>query len=385
MLGHLFQTQGWFEPVRTLVKIKQKTVVHSPADKLLDCLLGILCGIEALCQINTELAVDPAVNTAFGRPKCADQSNIQATLSAATFENVAQLRAANAQIFQKFAQAYHHDYAKTELILDLDLTGLPCSSHYEGAMPGYFAACKKGTRGRQLCRVSASQYNEIVYEELFPGNTGSVQFKVFKQVLEGALRVLGAEKVAKNRLILRLDGGYGTREIVNYLLAEGYQLSVKLHSGTRAKKLVKDLKEEQWHPEVGSERAWALVAEDGFYAQAEAKELRQIAVRCPQKERSRARAKTNRGNKPTPDQEEGATKTATSARYAYSVLLVYRAGLCAGLPTQALLAEQLAFYDDRACIESASFRGISRAWRWRNRVIRLGRTRDSNFTFAISP
>lgn len=342
LLGKRFQSENWFEPVERLVTIQQKTIKHTPTQKLKDCLLGILCGIESVCQINTELAVDPAVSRAFGRTSCADQSVIQQTLSASTFENVGQLRQALGELFQNFSQAYRHDNERESLILDLDMTGLACSAHYEGAEGGYFAGCKRGTKGRQLCRVSAAQYNEIVYEQLFPGNTGSVQFGVFKQVLEATLAVLGGAKVDKRGLILRLDGGYGTREIVNYLLAEGYQFVVKLHSGLRAKKLGKAVSEEAWQIESEGKRAWVKLSEDGFYTQPSAGSLIQIGVRCPQQPGAKSKPKALPDGVPT---------------FAYSVLLVHRpASLESSTPTQ-FLAQQLDFYDDRACIESASFRG----------------------------
>jgi hypothetical protein len=342
LLGPQFQAEKWFEPVERLVQIKQKTLKHTPTQKLLDCLLGILCGIESVCQINTELAVDPAVSRAFGRASGADQSVIQQTLSASTSHNVAQLRQALGEIFQNFSQSYRHAYEQESLILDLDMTGLPCSSHYEGAEGGYFAGCKRGTKGRQLCRVSTAQYNEIVYEQLFPGNTGSVQFGVFKQVLEAALAVLGGAKVDKSRLILRLDGGYGTREIVNYLLAEGYQFVVKLHSGLRAKKLGKTVSEEAWQSESEGNRAWTALGEDGFYTQPTSNPLIQVGVRCPEQPGAKSKAKPLPAGAPT---------------FAYSVLLVHRLVPPEITEHAQFLGQQLAFYDDRACIESASFRG----------------------------
>ena len=115
---------------------------------LLDC--------DVVYQINTKLAQEVAVLHSFGREHSADQSSVQRTLSSCNSENVVQFQQALAEIFAANSRTRHHNFAKRPLILDIDLTGLPCSKHYEGSCKGYFADCKPGTTGRQLYRISAS-------------------------------------------------------------------------------------------------------------------------------------------------------------------------------------------------------------------------------------
>ena len=43
LLGEKCRQEGLLEPLHQLVKIKQKTVRHSPTQKLQDCLLAVLC------------------------------------------------------------------------------------------------------------------------------------------------------------------------------------------------------------------------------------------------------------------------------------------------------------------------------------------------------
>jgi hypothetical protein len=64
----------------TKLRIDQKTVQHSPLEKLEDALIAILAGAHGLSEINTRLRSDPALQRAFGRRACADQSVVQATL-----------------------------------------------------------------------------------------------------------------------------------------------------------------------------------------------------------------------------------------------------------------------------------------------------------------
>jgi hypothetical protein len=50
-----------FGPIRTLVQIGQKTVKHTPADKLYDAWISLLAGAHGLVEINTRLRTDPGL------------------------------------------------------------------------------------------------------------------------------------------------------------------------------------------------------------------------------------------------------------------------------------------------------------------------------------
>jgi hypothetical protein len=63
-----------FGPIRTSVQIAQKTVKHTPSDKLYDAFISILAGAHGLVEINTCLRSDQALQRAFGRTSCAEQS-----------------------------------------------------------------------------------------------------------------------------------------------------------------------------------------------------------------------------------------------------------------------------------------------------------------------
>ena len=246
LIGHKCQQDNLLAPMHQELKIQQKTVTHSPPDKLQDCLLAIMQGAEAVSQVNTCLKTDPGLSLAFGRQHCADQSTIQQTLSACDATNVAQMQTALRLIFQARSGASRHNYGQGPLILDIDLTGLPGGRHLEGAVKGYFAGCKPGTTGRQLYRVSATQYDELVYQQVCPGNIGSAQLGVFKEVMSASWEVLKLSAGDKSRVLIRLDSGYGTTEIINYLLSEGYQFVTKMFATSRAKKLDRAVAEAEW-------------------------------------------------------------------------------------------------------------------------------------------
>src|SRR6266446_4802297 len=90
-LGEYLRRRCFFAPLRDQVKVPQKTIRHRPIDKVLDALVGILCGAKTIAQSNVTIRTDPAVQRAFGRTGCAEQSTMARTLRACTADSVAQL------------------------------------------------------------------------------------------------------------------------------------------------------------------------------------------------------------------------------------------------------------------------------------------------------
>jgi hypothetical protein len=220
-----------FDTIREHVHIKQKTIRHTPIEKLHDAFIAILAGAHGLCEINTRLRSDESLQRAFGRSSCAEQSVVQQTLNACTARNVSEMQQAVDLIFRTHSKAYRHDYRRRRQLLDIDMTGLPCSKRAELSAKGYFST--KGIRyGRQLGRVVATHYQEIVTDRLYPGN---VQLsKSLRQLVALAEETLDLNEYRRSRTILRIDAGGGSLDEVNWLLARGYQLHGKDISAKRA-------------------------------------------------------------------------------------------------------------------------------------------------------
>src|SRR5947209_19993248 len=115
-----------FEPIRRRVQIAQKTVKEQPIDKIYDGWIAMLAGAHGLVEINSRLRSDPALQAAFGRSRCAEQSVVQETLDHCTAENVRQMEQALDTISRQHSQGYRHDYATQYQILDVDMSGMPC-------------------------------------------------------------------------------------------------------------------------------------------------------------------------------------------------------------------------------------------------------------------
>src|SRR5579863_9841107 len=151
-IGVWLQQRHLFTPIKEGVHIPQKTVQHAPWQKLLDAFIALLAGAHGLIEINKRVRSDPALQRAFGRGACAEQSVVQQTLDACTSENVTQMQQACNQIFRQRSRSFRHRYAERLQELDADVTGNPCGKKCEFATKGYFAR-QPNRRGRQLGRV----------------------------------------------------------------------------------------------------------------------------------------------------------------------------------------------------------------------------------------
>jgi hypothetical protein len=272
-----------FEAIHEKVQIPQKEVFYSPTDKLVFVVLGVISGCEAVYDLNQSLRVDRPLLEAFGYQRCADQSVIQGTLNAATVENVQQLENALKVIWDEnnltvpFLENAQRE--GTIVTIDMDLSGMPASRNAEGSEKGYFSG-KRNIYGRQLARVLVPETQEIVAESLYPGNRTSCM--VFKEMVSKMEGQLSLDTRDKRRLIrLRLDGGFGTDENINYALYRGYHLLAKVFSWKRARALAKSV--DEWIDiSPGSDnrpRQAGWVTKPHRYG----RRTRQLAIRTPKK------------------------------------------------------------------------------------------------------
>jgi hypothetical protein len=275
-IGVLVQHHDVFGPIRERVRIAQKTVKHTPLDKLYDGFITMLMGAHGLVEINTRLRSDPALQRAVGRTACAEQSVVQQTLDACTAENVTQLQQALDAIYRRHGQGYRHDYAHAWQVLDGDMSGLPCGKTAALASKGYFAK-QRNRRGRQVGRVLASLYDEIVVDRLFPGTTQLAT--ALPELVTAAEQTLDLDADKRARTIWRVDAGGGSVDDVNWMLRRGYAYHGKDYSGTRAQTLAASVTEWVDDPRVPGRQVGAVAQETTVYV----RPVRRIAVRTRKK------------------------------------------------------------------------------------------------------
>jgi hypothetical protein len=258
------------------VQIAQKVIRYRPVEKLVDGLITILAGAHGLVEVNKRVRPDRSLQRAFGRDGCAEQSVISETLDASTPENVKQTEQATEEIYQQHSAGYRHDYQQGLQLLDVDMTGQPCGKKAAFASKGYFAK-QRNRRGRQLGRVLATWYEEIVVDRLYDGKTQLP--KAFQELALAAEQVLELDEAKRQRTILRTDGHGGSQDDVNWALARGYQIHTKEYSGQRARILAGTVVKWYNDPKVPGRQVGWVTAEAGEYV----RPVQRIAVRTRKK------------------------------------------------------------------------------------------------------
>jgi hypothetical protein len=272
-IGAQIQHLDLFAPIRQLVQIAQKTVKYTPTDKLYDAFITILAGAHGIGEVNTRLRADPALQRAFGRSACAEQSVVQETLDHATPANVTQLQQALTTIYRQHSQGYRHDYAAAWQVLDVDISGLPCGPKAAFASRGYFAK-QRNRRGRQLGRVLATRYHEVVVDQVFDGKTQLAS--AVQPLVDAAEGVLALDDAKRADTLIRVDAGGGSVDDINWLLRRGYQVLAKDYSGARSATLAASVTEWVADPKVAErEVGWVTVPPTAYV-----REVVRVAVRC---------------------------------------------------------------------------------------------------------
>jgi len=139
LLAHYQQNQV-LAPLEN-VALQMKTRDFSPVSKLKQVLISILAGCETLTAFNSEMDGEVNLAAIWGWERFADQSTLSRTLDALTLTNIEQLRTATTAIWRSISLTRQRDW-RGFLLLDFDLSGLPCSPRAEASQKGYFSGKK---------------------------------------------------------------------------------------------------------------------------------------------------------------------------------------------------------------------------------------------------
>ena len=271
-LGEYLRRHCFFAPLREQVQIRQKTVRYRPIDKLLDALSGILCGAKTIAQNNVTIRTDRAVQRAFGRTGCAEQSTIARTLRACTADDVAQMEKVSWYYLKRYGMTPHHRFHDARLWVDIDLTPMPIGAKAEGSERTWMGRNRSKT-GRKTLRITASPYREILHETLLRGKATAVP--ALKAALLEVETHLRWTRERRAQIVLRLDGGFGTTEVLNWLLSRGYQVVAKISHRGRVQKLRQAIG--PWQPTSSPGREIAAVLKPHRFCRA----TRQWVIRTP--------------------------------------------------------------------------------------------------------
>ena len=271
-LGEYLKRHCFFAPLQEQVQVPQKTVRYRPIEQVLDGLLGILCGAKTLSQSNSTMRVDPAVQRACGRTGCAEQSTMARTLQASTAETVDHLSRVSWYSRKRSGQPPHHRFAERRLWVDMDVTPLPMGAQAEGSARPWMGRNRSKT-GRKTLRCTASDDRAILHETWLRGKASAVP--ALKAARGARETRLGWTRERRQRMVLRLDGGVGTTDVLNWLLSRGYHVGTKISHSGRVRKLRQALG--PWQPPSSPGRESAPVLQPHRFCRT----TRQWVMRTP--------------------------------------------------------------------------------------------------------
>jgi hypothetical protein len=138
--------------------------------------------------------------------------------------------------------------------VDIDVTPLPIGAQAEGSERTWMGRNRSKT-GRKTPRVTASDYREMLHETLLRGTASAVP--ALKAALQEVETHLGWPRERRARIVRRLDGGFGTTDVLNWLLSRGDQVVAKISHSGRGRKLRQALG--PWQPTSSPGREIAAV------------------------------------------------------------------------------------------------------------------------------
>ena len=140
-----YDSQNLFEPLQSVTSTAHKGD-FSLANKLFQVGLSILSGCRTISEVNTKLRPERILAQVNRITQFAEQSTLSLALNELSQMNIVQLRLATRQMSDRCSRTRLHDW-RGLLMLDFDLSGLPCGKQGQGAQKGYFAGKKTARAG----------------------------------------------------------------------------------------------------------------------------------------------------------------------------------------------------------------------------------------------
>jgi len=169
--GYYAQKIGLIDLFKEHLKIKMKTVHHTPVEKIIELFVSMIAGCPDIKTVNNRLVPDKLAAAAWCQKQFADQSRVSEVLHRITPENLLQLEKIFQTLFCEQSLARRHPLNEW-LTVDVDMTGLPVSPSsrtYEGATFGFMQK-EKGKGYKLTCPYTGGEFGEVFGGLLDPGS-----------------------------------------------------------------------------------------------------------------------------------------------------------------------------------------------------------------------
>jgi Transposase DDE domain group 1 len=207
-----------------------------------------------MAQSHVTITVDPAVQRAFGRQSCADQSTVARTLHACAAEKVAPLERVSQDYLQRYGVTPRHPFHQERLWVEADVPPRPIGPTAAGSERAWMGRHRSKT-GRKTLRMTASADREMLHETLVRGKAAAVP--ALKAALVELEAKWGWTRESRRRIAIRLDGGFGTTAVLNWILSWGSQVVANISHQGRVRQLRQQVG--PWPPTSGEGREIAAV------------------------------------------------------------------------------------------------------------------------------
>ena len=169
--GHYAQKIGLIDLFKEHLKIKMKTIHHTPVEKIIELFVSMIAGCPDIKTVNNRLVPDKLAAAAWCQKQFADQSQASLVLHRITPENLLELEEIFQTLFDEQSLARRHP-RNDWLIVDVDMTGLPVSPSsrtYEGATFGFMQK-EKGKGYKLTCPYTGGEFGEVFGGLFDPGS-----------------------------------------------------------------------------------------------------------------------------------------------------------------------------------------------------------------------
>ena len=140
-----YEAQKVLDPLQAVTSAAQKEG-FSLAQKLEQVLWSLLTGCEYISEVNTKLRPEGVLAQVKRIDQFAEQSTLAKALDELSQMNLGQLEASVRQISDRCSRMRGHDW-RGLLLLDFDLSGLPCGQQAQGSQKGDFSGKKTSPVG----------------------------------------------------------------------------------------------------------------------------------------------------------------------------------------------------------------------------------------------
>jgi hypothetical protein len=152
------------------------------------------------------------------------------TLRAWTAENVTQLEQVSWDDLKRSGAPPRHRCHAKLLGGDVALTPLPIGVQAEGSARTWMGRHRRKT-GRKTLRCTARESRELLHEPLLRGQASAGP--ALKTALGEVETRLGWPRERRAPRVLRMDGGVGTPEVLNWVVRRGYQVVATISQSGR--------------------------------------------------------------------------------------------------------------------------------------------------------